>query len=153
MRKFWRFGLRAILVLLVAVAAAAFWKRDDIRRLLAVNSLFAAENIVGNFSNMDDLFFHRTLSRGTGPVSPLPAGPPASLSADAEQWVKDRSVTGLVILQDGQLVHESYHLGTGAGDLRISWSVAKSFLSVLFGIIEAEGAIASLDHVIGRGVQ
>ena len=58
---------------------------------------------------------------------------------------QQRQVTGIVVLKDGALRHEAYYLGTGAEDLRISWSVAKSFLSALFGIVMAEGAIASLD--------
>ncbi|WP_372841098.1 serine hydrolase domain-containing protein, partial [Phaeovulum sp.] len=56
-----------------------------------------------------------------------------------------RWVTGLVVLKDGQLVHESYYRGTRPDDLRISWSVAKSFLSALFGILHAEGMVPDLD--------
>lgn len=48
------------LVILIA-AAAALWKREEIGRLLAVNSLFATENIVQNFSHMDQLFLTRPL--------------------------------------------------------------------------------------------
>jgi CubicO group peptidase (beta-lactamase class C family) len=136
---------------LVAVTAVvAVVKRDEIRRLLAVNSLFEAENIVQNFSHMDRAFLTVPLSRGEGPVSPLPAGPAYGLPADVQDWVAARSVTGLVILKDGTLRHESYYLGTGPEDLRISWSVAKSFLASLFGILEAEGAFASLDDPVTK---
>jgi CubicO group peptidase (beta-lactamase class C family) len=148
MRRTLRYGLQGLLVLAVILALAAFWKRDEIARLLAVNTLFDENTIVQNFSRMDQLFFHRPLSRGEGPVSPLPKGPDAPLSADVQQWIKDRAVTGLVVLKNGQIRHESYHLDTGADDLRISWSVAKSFLSALFGVIQAEGAIASLDDQV-----
>ncbi|MCU0801875.1 MAG: beta-lactamase family protein [Rhodobacteraceae bacterium] len=150
MARFFKVGLRALAVLLVLALAVAFWKRDEIRRLMAVNSLFAPANIVQNFSNMDGLFFHRTLSRGDGAVSDLPVGPQVTLTPAVNQWIKDRSVTGLVILKDGAVVHESYLLGTTQADRRISWSVAKSFLSVLFGIVQAEGAIASLDDPVTR---
>lgn len=140
--------LQGLGVLVLIAVAAVIWKRDEIARLWAVNGLFEAESIVQNFSHMDTLFFHRALSRGEGPVSPLPPGPPAPLTPEVQKWIKDRSVTGLVALKNGALVHESYYLGTGAEDLRISWSVAKSFLSALFGVIEAEGAIASLDDPV-----
>ena len=140
--------LQALAVIVLIAAAAALWKRDEIARLLAVNSLFEADTIVENFSRMDQLFLTRPLSRGQGPVSPLPPGPPVALSPQAEQWIKDRSVTGLVMLKGGQIVHESYYLGTGAEDLRISWSVAKSFLAALFGILNAEGAFGSLDDQV-----
>jgi CubicO group peptidase (beta-lactamase class C family) len=142
--------LKGLVVLAVVLAALAVWKREEITRLMAVNSLFAPDRIVQNFSHMDRLFLHRGLSRGEGPVSPLPPGPPATLPPEAAQWIADRSVTGLVILKNGQLVHESYYLGTGPDDLRISWSVAKSFLAALFGVVQAEGAIASLDDPVEK---
>lgn len=142
--------LKGLAVLAVILAALAVWKREEITRLMAVNSLFAPDRIVQNFSHMDRLFLHRSLSRGDGPVSPLPPGPPATLPPEAVQWIADRSVTGLVMLKDGQLVHESYYLGTGPEDLRISWSVAKSFLAALFGVVQAEGAIASLDDPVEK---
>ena len=66
------------------------------------------------------------------------------------KWITDRSVTGLVILKDGKLRHESYYLGTAPQDLRISWSVAKSFLSALFGILHSEGMIPSLDDPVEK---
>lgn len=148
MPRYLRIILKCLGILVLIAGAAALWKRDEITRLMAVNSLFAPDNIVANFSHMDDLFFHRPLSRGTGPVLPLPAGPPATLPPATAQWVSDRAITALVVLKDGQLVHESYYLGTGPDDLRISWSVAKSLLSALFGIVQAEGAIASLDDPV-----
>lgn len=139
-------------VVAVIVAALGLWKREEITRLMAVNSLFAPEKIVQNFSHMDRLFLTRPLSRGDGPVSPLPKGPEATVLPEVADWVKARNVTALVVLKDGALVHESYYLGTGPDDLRISWSVAKSFLSALFGIVLAEGKIASLDDPVTRYV-
>lgn len=137
--------VRGLLVLLVVLGGLALWKREEITRLLAVNSLFSEERIVQNFSHMDKLFLTRPLSRGDGPVSALPPGPPFALPADAAQWVQDRNVTGLVMLKGGQLVHESYYLGTGPEDLRISWSVAKSYLAALFGVLRAEGKFPDLN--------
>ncbi len=150
MRRLIRFALRALLVLVLIVAALAIWKRDEIKRLMAVNSLFEPENIVHNFDHMNELFLTHPLSRGAGPISPLPEGPAAVLPKEAKQWIKDRNVTAMVVLKNGQLVHEGYYLGTRPEDLRISWSVAKSFLSALFGVLEAEGAFASLDDPVEK---
>lgn len=145
----WAKRLSAILLILVLLLAlAGLWKREEVARLLAVNSLFDANRIVQNFSHMDRLFLHRPLSRGDGPVSPLPVAGQAELPAEAQQWITERSVTALVALKDGNIVHESYYLGTGPEDLRISWSMAKSLLSALFGIVMAEGAIKSLDDQV-----
>jgi CubicO group peptidase (beta-lactamase class C family) len=97
---------------------------------------------------MNQGFLTVPLSRGPGPVSPLPAGPDLPLGPDTAQWIVDRAVTSLIVMKDGAIRHESYYLGTGPDDLRISWSVAKSFLSALFGIVMAEGAITSLDDQV-----
>lgn len=128
-------------VLIVIASVLALWQREKLTRLLAVNSLFSAENIVTNFSHMDRLFLTAPLPRGDGPVSPLPPGAPYTLPDDVQDWIQDRAVTALVVLHDGQLVHESYYLGTEPDDLRISWSMAKSFLSALTGVLVAEGAV------------
>ena len=145
MRAILRGFLRIVLLLVLAAALVGFWKRDEISRLLAVNSLFSAERIVQNFSSMDSMFHSRTMARGDGPVAPLPAGPEMALPPDVGDWIGDRAVTSLIVMKDGAILHESYHQGTGAQDLRISWSMAKSFLSVLTGIVVDEGGIASLD--------
>lgn len=135
-------------MVLVVLAIAALWKREEISRLMAVNSLFAAEKITRNFSHMDELFLTRPLPRGDAPVSPLPDGRPMDLPEGVADWIEARAVTALLVLKHGRIVHESYHRGTGAGDLRISWSMAKSFLSILFGTVLEDGDIASLDDPV-----
>ena len=139
---------QGLLILLVVLVAAGIWKREEIVRLMAVNSLFDADRIVNNFSHMDTMFKSLPLSRGDGPVSPLAAGPAATLPTEVADWVKTRNVTALVVLKNGQLVHESYYQGTKPDDLRISWSMAKSALSMLFGTVVAEGKIASIDDPV-----
>ncbi|MDI3337530.1 serine hydrolase [Defluviimonas aestuarii] len=152
MRKFLRIAGKIAALVLVVALAVAIWKREEITRLMAVNSLFTAEKITRNFSHMNELFLTRPLSRGDGPVSPLPEGPTMKLPEGTAKWIEDRAVTALLVLKGGRIVHESYYRGTGAGDLRISWSMAKSFLSVLFGTVLEEGAIASLDDPVLRYV-
>lgn len=137
-------------LVLVAALAAIGWKREELVRLWAVNTLFDAERIVGNFSTMDRLFPTVPVPRGDGPVMPLPAGPPLVLPAAAEDWIEARRVTALVVLADGALVHETYRLGTAAEDLRISWSISKSVLSAMLGILIDEGAIGGLDDPVVR---
>ncbi len=145
MRLVLKWLLRIGLMLIIAAVLVGFWKRDEITRLLAVNSLFDADRIVSNFSNMDGAFLHRDIPKGAGAVSPLPRGPDLTMPADYDTWVTDRSVTSTLVLKNGQIVHEAYYQGTGPDDQRISWSIAKSYLSALFGILVAEGAITSLD--------
>ncbi len=150
MRKFLKWAGRIALTLLVAAIAVGLWKREEITRLLAVNTLFDADRIVENFSSMKDLFHNTPVSRGVGEVSPLPGGIPVELPEGADSWLSTRSATSLMVLKDGEIRFEDYYLGTGAHDLRISWSVAKSYLSALFGVLLDEGAIASLDDPVTR---
>ena len=141
-----------LLSVALALGAAALWKREEIARLMAVNSLFAPDRIVTNFSHMDRLFLHVEVPRGDGPVSPLPPGAPLDLSPEVKAWMDRRSVTGMIVLKDGAVRAETYRLGTGEGDLRISWSVAKSFLAALYGILLAEGAVPPLDTPVAEVV-
>ncbi|WP_147111481.1 serine hydrolase [Tateyamaria sp. syn59] len=145
MKKVAKWILRAGLALIIAAVMIGLWKREEVTRLLAVNTLFDEGRIVSNFSNMDGAFLHREIPKGDTPVSPLPIGTPLEMPSGYATWVIDRTVTSTLVLKDGQIVHEAYYQGTGADDLRVSWSVAKSYLSALFGILVDEGAIASLD--------
>ncbi|MEM7438371.1 MAG: serine hydrolase [Pseudomonadota bacterium] len=134
-----------VLAIVVLAAAVGLWKREEIARLLAVNSLFEADKIVANFSNMDAAFLHVPVPRGDGPVSPLEAGEPMQMPEGFVPWLEARSVTSLVVLKDGKVVYENYFKATNPEDLRISWSVAKSFLSALTGVIIAEGTLPGVD--------
>ncbi len=148
MKRLMWFGWRALMFLALAAAALALWKRQEIARLLAVNSLFSENRIVVNFSSMDSIFPNRRMQRGDAPPSPLPRGTPVRLPDAVDNWIRARNVTALVVLKDGRIVADDYFLGTGPDDLRISWSVAKSWLSALFGILLEEGAIGSLDDPV-----
>ena len=140
--------LRIVLMLALAAVVVGVWKREEIQRLLAVNSLFSEEKIVHNFSHMDHAFLTAPLPRGDGPTWELPYGPAYDLPEGGRDWVEERAVTSLLVMQDGQIRFEEYYLGTGPDDRRISWSMAKSYLSALFGIVMNEGAITSLDDPV-----
>jgi CubicO group peptidase (beta-lactamase class C family) len=148
MSRFLKIALRVVLFIALILSAAAIWKREEITRLMAVNSLFDAEKIVHNFSHMDEAFLNTPISRGQGSVSELVSGRSIELPAVVNDWIKARNVTSLIVLKDGQIVYEDYFLGTGADDRRISWSVAKSFLSALVGILLEDGTIGSIDDPV-----
>lgn len=127
----------AILVALAVVLAALNW--STIKRLGTVQTLFDADKIVENFSNMDAAFLHHDLILGE--AKPWPEDiqdlPETVTLAGKEVSVLDAleelDTTALVVIRDGTLIHESYYKGTERDDLRISWSVAKSFMSGLYG--------------------
>ena len=150
MRTFGKWLGRVLLLVVVLAVAGGVWKREEVSRLMAVNTLFEEDRIVDNFSNMDRAFLSIPMPRGEGEPSPLPEGPRMELPTGVEGWIDARAVTSLLVLKDGQIAFEDYYLGTGADDLRIGWSVSKSYLAALMGIVVAEGAIASLDDQVTK---
>ena len=140
--------------LVAALVIFAVVKRDEVKRLAAVNSLFDEDKIVQNFSNMDELFLTREMNVGDMPefeedLHPLPEqveiqGEMRDLQALLEQT----DTTSLLVLKDGVIQFEEYYLGTQPEDQRISWSVAKSFLSALVGRAIADGSIPNVDVAV-----
>jgi CubicO group peptidase (beta-lactamase class C family) len=137
----------SVVALVVVLGLLVAWNWAQVQRLMAVNSVFHEDRIVSNFLHMDALFFNAPLPLEAS-TEPLPERP--AVVPDLSQWLQERSVTAIVVLKDGAVVHEQYLQGTAADDRRISWSVAKSFLSALFGIVLAEGAVASIDEPVTR---
>lgn len=149
MRRFIGWTIRIILTLVVLIAVGAAWKWEDIQRLMAVNSMFSEEKIVNNFSNMNTMFHNVEMDVPNDAPFAFPAMP-LDMPEGLADWAEDRSVTSIVVLFAGNLVYEEYFQGTSESDRRISWSVAKSFLSALMGIILNEGAIDSIDDPVTK---
>ena len=150
MKTFFAWLLRGLLIGLVMVAGLLFLERDRVTRLLAVNSLFAEDKIVGNFTAMDSMFEHVALTPEIQTVNRLTKGADLTMPSGFTAWTQDRAVTGIIVLKDGVIRHESYPLVADAEtdpamSTRISWSVAKSFLSVLMGVLVEDGTIPDLD--------
>ncbi|MGI9350300.1 MAG: serine hydrolase domain-containing protein [Rhizobiaceae bacterium] len=145
-----------VLIMLAGILAILNWNR--LVRLNAVNTLFSEEKIVSNFSGMRNLFFHTEIP-SSGEVATWQSSPKALpetfVGSGGERslgkWLEESATTALLVVQDGKVAHESYYLGTNADDLRISWSVAKSFLSAAFGVAVGEGKIEltkPVDHYV-----
>ena len=149
MKTLLKWMLRIIAVLIVIALIVGLWKKEEIARLLAVNSLFSADKIVHNFSHMDAAFLTQPILGGNT-VSPLPLGSQTGLPDIVEDWITERSVTSLVVLKNGEIVAEDYFQGTQPDDLRINWSVSKSYLSALMGILLDQGAIDSIDDPVTK---
>lgn len=137
------------LALVVALGAAALWQREALTRLHAVLTLFEPERIVSNFGRMGDIFESRPIPV-SGPPEPFPEGEPLAPPPGWEAWLERRAVTGIIVLRDGAVALEEYRMGTGREDARISWSLAKSYLSALIGVLLERGEIESLDDPVTR---
>lgn len=140
-----RMGVTALGLTLLS-GGPSQWRPSNLARLKAAHTLFAPDRIIDNFCHMDRAFFSVPLDTAPQPHR-LARAAPVALPWGTESWIRDRTVTSLVVLSQGQITHESYHLGTKPHDLRISWSVAKSFLSLLTGILIKQGYLNLTDQV------
>jgi len=138
------------LVLVIAVSAGIF--STEIRQLYHTVTLFNEDVIVHHFSNMADVIPSKTIAR-TAPVNEFGKSPkalPDSFIFDGDVMAMDdfltlTGTTSLVVVKGNDITFEDYYQGTGEFDQRISWSMAKSFLSALFGIAVDEGFIKDLN--------
>ena len=139
---------------LTALAVLGFIYREEAARLFATLSLFDEDRIVENFSAMDTLFESRPVPVGEA-SAPLPGEPvalPRSVEAagrtvDVRDFLEASRTTSLVVLRDGEVVHEFYGEGTRPDDRRISWSMAKSVLSLGVGVAVERGLL-DLDRTV-----
>lgn len=140
-------------VLLTLVFAGLF--RVQIRQFYHTVRLFDEDVIVANFSNMGSIAPTITIKR-SGQVTPFGHQPQALAesfvynndSRSMAEFLKDSSTTALLVIKGNDIVFEEYYQGTGEYDQRISWSMAKSFLSAIFGVAVKEGLIPDLNQSV-----
>jgi CubicO group peptidase (beta-lactamase class C family) len=65
---------------------------------------------------------------------------------EVSAWMTDSDTTGLMVLHNGQVVHEEYGLDATSETRHTSWSVGKSFVATLIAIAQREGRINNLDQ-------
>ncbi|NOZ41593.1 MAG: serine hydrolase [Alphaproteobacteria bacterium] len=167
MGKFLKISGITLLVVLVAFGAFVAVNHKKAARLYATITLFDQDKIVHNFSHMDQIFLTKVVKRA-GPVYHFGSAPgklPQSFiykgrKVATAEFLKRRATTALLVIKNDNIVFEKYYLGTGEKDLRISWSMAKSFTVTLFGIAVEKGLIdidAPVDHYLpemkGSGYQ
>lgn len=146
-------GLGTFVIL--GVILAFNW--GNLHRLIRVKALFDADKIVHNFSHMGGLLFADPLPKSGSvhewPVSLSPL-PETYLDRGTEKNTKamleELSATALVVVKDGTIVFEDYYKGTGKDDLRISWSMSKSFVSALTGLALENGDIENIDDPVTK---
>jgi CubicO group peptidase (beta-lactamase class C family) len=151
--KLLKIGIGILVIL--GIILAFNW--SNLQRLIRVKALFDADKIVHNFSNMDGLLFADPLPRsGSEHIWPVALAPLPETYLDrgkeknTKAMLEELSTTALVVVKDGTIVFEDYYLGTNKDDLRISWSMSKSFVSALTGLALENGDIESLDDPVTK---
>ena len=110
------------------------------------------------FRNIDRLFPTRTVRHGAR-VYPLPYAanalksldiPSGGKTWDLYDYVSLNRVAGVIIVKDGEIVLENYHLGNNENTRWMSMSVVKSITATLVGAAIHDGSIKSIDDQITR---
>jgi CubicO group peptidase (beta-lactamase class C family) len=69
-------------------------------------------------------------------------------SMTVDEYFNRQSVAGLLVIKDGDILYERYGLGNTADSKWISFSVAKSVVSMLIGAAIQDGYIKSVDEKV-----
>jgi CubicO group peptidase (beta-lactamase class C family) len=121
------------------VGTAATWYSDPYR--------------VGSWSAMDQVGLPvRSVPRGSATTALLRSAEAAAIryryrstGYTLDEYLERQRVTGLLVLRNGEIVAERYRYGRSEQARFLSFSMAKSVISMLVGIALERGVIASLD--------
>ncbi|TVP53987.1 MAG: class C beta-lactamase-related serine hydrolase [Halomonadaceae bacterium] len=158
MGKLLLWGLALLLLLTLALGLLASRPWSDYSPLTMVN-LFDEELREDNFRNMQRIFPYHSIRAGDQPHAfsrrqgeLIETYEFAGETRTLADFMARTRTTGLLVIQDGAIVHEEYALGAQEHDRFTSWSVAKSFIGTLVGIAQQEGRLDDLDQPISDRV-
>ncbi len=140
---------------IVAIAIIAGAYATELKQLYRVVNLFNEDVIVHNFSNMHEVMPTKIIRR-SGDVRSFKRSPqdlPKTFTFrgqdfNVENFLQESNSTALLVVKGESITFEEYYLGTTENDLRTSWSMAKSYLSAIFGIAVYEGHIPDLNVAV-----
>lgn len=114
------------------------------------------EHIEDTFINMDKYFDIQTVSKSPNPYQfpqesniTLPESFTYNGTVFNTMDFLDSSYTqGFLVLQNDTILYENYWRGMDENTRHISWSMAKSVISALLGIAQADGDMGSVDKTV-----
>lgn len=127
--------------------------------LLTLNSCLPGRFVWYNFSNISDhkIFQSRPLSPSPTPHqfkrSLVPKGPKSvnykkKKNIPFEQMLQESGTVAFLVIRNDSILYDHYSNGHEAKAISASFSMAKSVVSMLFGIAMAEGKIKSVDEPV-----
>lgn len=121
------------------------------------NTLFwTPKQQVAGYRNSHKITWTRNIEAGDK-VLPLPYAKrelghvnieAAGVSLTLDEYFKRQSVAGLLVIKDGRILYERYGLGNTENSRWISFSVAKSVVSMLIGAAIRDGYIDNVDEKV-----
>ncbi|MCV6623172.1 MAG: beta-lactamase family protein [Cellvibrionaceae bacterium] len=143
------FSSKLLLGLLAIFILSVFFFRVEIQRIYHGLTLFDKANIVENMRNSDQHYASSNVEAGKQTWQ-LHKGEPLSMpetfnyygeAINTADYINYTHTGSLLVMQHGDIRYENYFRGETENDRHISFSVAKSFISALFGIAVSEGKI------------
>jgi hypothetical protein len=120
-------------------------------RRVSLANLLAYPNPRWGFHHMRELAPSRAVGIGGNPARPLPAARTALESVAFDDgagnrisladWQKNTYTDGLIVLRNGRVVLEKYHVGMQPSDAHALWSLSKSFVGLLTAMLVHEGKL------------
>ena len=146
----------AIVVLIVALAAQTARAGDSgaARRAALMQTVLTGDRALA-FRSMDQSYPFRSVARA-GSVSALPTAP-RKLDVTYDFHGQTRTLgdllartrtQGFLVIKGGSIVDERYSAGADEKSKFASWSMAKSFTSILVGLALADGKIKSVNDPV-----
>lgn len=148
MRFLFRFILWTTLVVAALVALAYLTGNGHIPRGVRYTYLIGR-----TAPEIDDRDFFPYATIPAAAPQPWPTGSrygKLALTAAQERELKDLHSVGFAVFQHDSLIFEQYWNGWDADSVSNSFSVAKSYISVLTGIAIGEGVIKSVQEPVGN---
>lgn len=130
-------------------------------RVSFVATLFDKDKIVDNFLNLDQRIEVREIAASPNPSTLERADvgfvlPESFESLDSVMNTRDfldvTQSTGILVYHKGKVIYEDYERGMTDTTTTISWSMAKSVVSILVGVAIDEGLIDSEDDMVTKYV-
>lgn len=128
---------------------------NNVLRLYQSITLYDADKISHNFLHMYAMFDSTKIEVGEStyyfPVNYQALPDDFSINGETitvQDFLSQSATHGMMVIKDGQVVYEQYFLDDGPNKQHISFSVAKSFVSALFGIALGEGYIQSIEQSV-----
>ena len=146
-----------LMLLTLWLAGGASWAEEvDLHGGEGILFWSPQQQIIG-YRAVDDLYPTREIQSGPHayPLLPLREGAPPSFSYEYDggrrtvaDYMESQRIAGLIAVKDGQVRLERYGLGNHPGSRWISFSIAKSVVSMLIGAAIQDGYISSVDDAV-----
>lgn len=148
--------LKTIIVMLLAVLIVGCGDGDKFDNIEARRNVEDYSISSVSFRSIDDFFEIEPVATSQVLAAPIETAlAPLSVSVelggktmDLTQALKYTDTNALLVIKDGKVVYEEYRNGSDQDSRFVSWSMAKSITSILFGIALSEGKIQSIEDPI-----